>query len=166
MYLKYYKIHERFGLIGFIGILAPLLKLLLKTDIIQLYQAEYRMCAVVSLVISGLFFIISMGYYYKIIDVFTKVTTVTKKQKWILIFTHIISLVALILFALKYIFELDTFVPHFLFMSSIMIRQVFGLRDIDGDMKQQCGELDSALGKIGYDALSEKEKASFLVGKK
>ena len=167
MYLKYYKIYERLGLLGFGGIplIAPtLLKLLLKTHIIKLYQAEYQIFTVVSLVISGFVFVISMGYYYKILDVFTQVTTVTKKQKWILIFTHIISLVALILFALKFTFELDTFVPHFLFMSSIIIRQCCKLRDITSNMKQICEELDVELRKIGYAALSEEEKDSFMVG--
>ena len=171
MYLKYYKIHERLGLLGLICILAPLAvsilgKLLFKTDIIELYQAEYQIVTVVSLVISGLLFVISMGYYYQIIDVFTKVTTVTKRQKWILIFTHIMSIVAMMLYTIQIAFSWNLFIAQFLFMSSIMIRQVCGFRDIDGDMEEHCVELDVELRKIGYEALSEEEKAEFTVGMK
>ena len=171
MYLKYYKIHENLGILGLIGVLAPLtaptlLKLLFKTDIIKLYEAEYQIFAVVSLVISGLLFVISMGYYYKIIDVFTKVTTVTKKQKWMLIFTHIMTIVGLMVFTVQFAFSWSLFGTQFLIMSSIIIRQSCKLRDITSNMKELCGELDSQLRKIGYDALSEEEKASFTVGMK
>ena len=171
MYLKYYKIHENLGILGLIGILTPLtapilLKLLFKIDIMKLYQVEYQMFAVVSLVISGLLFVISMGYYYKIIDVFTKVTTVTKKQKWILIFTHIMTIVGLMVFTVQFAFSWSLFGTQFLIMSSIIIRKSCKLRDITSNMKELCGELDSQLRQIGYDALSEEEKASFVVGMK
>ena len=148
MYLKYYNIYRKLGLMGLLIILSPLLvtlmlNLLSQPHYKEIYDTVYELFIVVTQITAGVLLSGCMFYYYKILTIFSKVLTVENHQKWILFFVHIACYLALITFMLTQAFNYNTYIPHVLSLSSIAIRYAFGLQDIDNNMEELCEEIDS-----------------------
>ena len=95
MYLKSYKIHTRFMVIGLVIAFSPialelLLNLVFQVDIVRDFSSQYQIIVIIFQVIAGLTFGVSMWKYYKIIDVFYKVKSVTECEKIVLFIAHIL----------------------------------------------------------------------------
>ncbi|MGL5259572.1 MAG: hypothetical protein ACRC7V_05630 [Lachnospiraceae bacterium] len=142
MFSKYFKM-QFYTLI--FGVISIIVSAVIKS---ALPQSKIFLILTISAV---LFFIITMIYYYKIISVLSEVTNISKVQIWIAMISHIATLVALCLWNYMMIA-----LPIF-FVASVILRKVFGIREIDEQMELLCKELDFKLYIIGKEQENETE---------
>lgn len=88
-------------------------------------------------------FTITMICYSKLILTLKKVTDITKTQAFLAILSHTLTLLAICLWK-----DAQIAVP-FAFIGSVMIRRLFGIREIDNQMEDLCQQLDFELYKMG-----------------
>lgn len=134
MFTKYYKIHTATLILGLISFFINFL-------MIKVYNG--LKFVLIFQVTTILFFIITLYCYYKIIFTFSKVTDISKMQVFLAMLSHSLTLVAICFW--HYV----TVAVPMAFIGSIMIRRLFGIREIDNQMKDLCQQLDFELYKMG-----------------